>query len=857
MNNIKDLASQYLKFNKKRSLVTVFGISLAVVLFFTLINLFYSTWNCAINSERINFGDYEVYADAIDSDTYKKLLKDSKIDKIFIKSIVPQKYPTYLKSNTNTFDYQEVQVGSFDEKMMGITLIEGDMPKKANEIILCEEDLGLLGNPKVGEEFDINLEMMKGQVGGVGEDKVERINKKVTYKLAGVYKLNNLYGYDVEVCTIYMPMDVDHQPTYCEGDIKLKSTSHIAKDITYLKKTYGINVTTSSVGELYFENVDGTDKELINLLLYIVVFIAFWFMMLVSVLIIRNAFMMSVTERTRDYGILKCIGMSKKQLRNMLMWEGLLMSTIAIVVGIILSYILLIIIRISLLDVLKSFRLDTCFHIGVYPKAVLITVGFTVFATLFSLIEPARQVGLISPIDAMKGTKSVKKEKIFKIKHFGLIKLIFGIEGEYAYKNIMRNRGKFISALFGMLIGITVFVGICSCFMYTKDLLLSGLKYYDGEIYLSQQISNEVTKESLKASIDKTNKYFNEISKMEEVKDSTVVYTGYADVLSDKLFKSDEGHRFICCFGYGKEEIEKLKSSLVEGEIDYDNMKDNEVIVCNYAQSIYYDDNGQEKIAYNKETNLKVGDKIKVPQKDIFNEYCRAKDGDSDFMSYKEYFKKYKGEYKEVTVKAIIKVDQVDLDRNGEGSSQGELIYTKAGFINNNSNCGENQSVILYKLKKENDYLKINEYINDKYELTNYDYYEEERTILLTMKLVSIMLTFVVGIILVICMLNTFSNMTSNIVARKRELDTYEVVGMSNKQITKMLVLENILASIIAVILGCGLGIYGGKAIFDIISESMHDIKFQIPVLSIIIVAIGTIGITLLVTLQIAKNRKK
>ena len=244
---------------------------------------------------------------------------------------------------------------------------------------------------------------------------------------------------------------------------------------------------------MYFQNIEASDKEILNLLIYIVVFIAFWFMIIVSVLIIRNAFMMSVTERTRDYGILKCIGMSKKQLRNMLMWEGLLMSTVAIVLGIIISYILLFIIRISLSDILTSFRLDACFHIGIYPKAIVITLGFTVISTLFSLIEPARQVGLISPIDAMKGTKAVKKEKIFKMKHFGLTKLIFGIEGEYAYKNIMRNRGKFISALFGMLIGITVFVGICSCFMYTKEILLSDLRYYDGEIFLAQQISNEKT----------------------------------------------------------------------------------------------------------------------------------------------------------------------------------------------------------------------------------------------------------------------------------------------------------------------------------------------------------------------------
>ena len=130
MKNIRDLAGHYLRFNKKRSLITVFGISLAVVLFFTLINLFYSTWNCAINSERINFGDYELYVDYIDSDTYKKLLKESKIDKAFIKYITPQEYPTFLKCNTTDLDFQEVQVGSFDEDMLGITLVEGGCLKQ-------------------------------------------------------------------------------------------------------------------------------------------------------------------------------------------------------------------------------------------------------------------------------------------------------------------------------------------------------------------------------------------------------------------------------------------------------------------------------------------------------------------------------------------------------------------------------------------------------------------------------------------------------------------------------------------------------------------------------------------------------
>lgn len=875
MKNIRDLAGHYLRFNKKRSLITVFGISLAVVLFFTFITLFFSVWTSMIEMSRAG-GDFEVSAGAIDSDTYKKLLEDSKVDKILISNKIDTNKMIYIGEEGDYRQLFETEVGAFDEDMMGITLVEGEYPKTVNEIIVGEDGLKYLDNPKVGEEISLNKTIVTYKIDENNEQKMVKKEETVKYKLVGIYKEAVTFSSNADSCNIYRLIDPKNQPPYCSADIKLKSTNHIIKDIDYFTKTYKTEFDTSAVGDMYFQDVKGEDAETSSLLLYIICFFVFWLMLFISVFIIRNAFMISVAERTRDYGVLKCIGMSKRQLRNMLIYEGLLMSSLAIIIGMVISYIVMFIGRLFLTNTLTDLGIGEFFHIGFYLRGVVITIAFTVIATLFSLIEPARQAGLISPIDAMKGTKSIKKEKIKKNKSFGLSKLIFGIEGEYAYKNITRNRGKFISSIVGITASIMIFVCMTIAFLIVKDETVSMIEGflgdYNGEIhnsspiYLYDENTSDKEKNRIEEKADGVARKnieaaYLEVQKLNGVDKAKLVYEHNSSYVVEENTSSQINREYEKIVGYSKEDIEELKSYLIEGEIDYESMKDDEVIVCNYKKIRIINDEGKEEISYVKISDLKVGDKIKVLKGNISSEWYDIKNKDKDFMRLSEYaqLKIDEGDYSEVTVKAIVKDDPLvsEVGIMFDTYDKQKLIFTKSGYIQNTDRDIYNSYRLLYKLYAENDYEIIKEYVKSKNDLQNIDLQEYIKYTKIGMNMATVILSFVVSIIMLISLINVFSNMSANLVARRLELDTYEVVGMSKKQINKMLIIENTLASIIAVILGNGLGLGIAWLGYRLVMYSTPGIKFQVPFISIFIISVGTIGITLFVTSRIAKNRKR
>lgn len=50
-------------------------------------------------------------------------------------------------------------------------------------------------------------------------------------------------------------------------------------------------------------------------------------------LVIRNTMMLPVLERMKEYGVLRCVGMSKRQLSFMLAVEGVLLTLLSTVLG--------------------------------------------------------------------------------------------------------------------------------------------------------------------------------------------------------------------------------------------------------------------------------------------------------------------------------------------------------------------------------------------------------------------------------------------------------------------------------------------------------------------------------------------
>ena len=185
-----------------------------------------------------------------------------------------------------------------------------------------------------------------------------------------------------------------------------------------------------------------------------------------SVVLIYNAFGMSLTEKIKYLGMLASVGATKAQKRSSIYFEGLVLGAIGIPLGILAG----IAGAAVTLDVLGRKMLESDMIGGaeglrgsvpviVNPYVVLAIVIISAITIFISALVPATKASKTMPLDALRQT-NVFKMKARKLKVNPLVRKIFGYEGELAYKNIKRNGFKGTVIVFSMAISIIMFLTI-------------------------------------------------------------------------------------------------------------------------------------------------------------------------------------------------------------------------------------------------------------------------------------------------------------------------------------------------------------------------------------------------------------
>ena len=210
-----------------------------------------------------------------------------------------------------------------------------------------------------------------------------------------------------------------------------------------MKADYGVDARLNNeLAVLYLQDEDG----LIGVLLILVLLIAYIFAIF-AVGMIRNTVQMFL-QQVKDYGILRCIGATKGQLNRIIYRIGAGMEVTGIAVGVLLGTIISVI-----LGFLKDVNVG--FHIGPAIPILIAYLGDLYFV----MQECSKLVTKISPVSAVRGEYRIKKEKI-KVRGNGLMGRLFGVEGAYARKSVLRNSGRFAKTVTAMMLSITAII-IC------------------------------------------------------------------------------------------------------------------------------------------------------------------------------------------------------------------------------------------------------------------------------------------------------------------------------------------------------------------------------------------------------------
>lgn len=834
MNLYTSLTLRYLKQNKRRTLVTIIGIILATALICGIGNICTSFMDYQMRDQIKTSGSFYATFTDIDKEKASVITKSSGVSEYGYKKdlgsiILDKKDSTSL--DINVFDKNTIN--SFQ-----ITLKKGSYPKNESELIVTQ-DLLNKWNKKIGDKITLNLgELIYDDMGMISKLKN---SQKTTFKIVGTLdkapynsKLFAIAGFDINTVDKNENFDV----SICTKNPKdiYKTAISIGENIGLVQKddpqdeSYNYDDQTY----MYYKDIDFNEGLLrlfgasaydnINITLLLIVGLVASLVIIATIATIYNSFSIAISERKKQFGILNSIGATKSQIMKLVFLEGFLVSIVGIPIGLLSGTIAIDIV----FKVIKTFFKTSMFgELGlrvVFSPIVLIISTLVILLTIFiSAIIPAINAAKISPLEAIKNSSNLK---VGKIKSSKLIKKIFKTEGELAYKNLRRNKGKFRITLFSLVISIVIFIS----FNGFVDMFIEANQINYGSITndLTLYENNLLTKEEVQKTID-------ELKKINGLKDVAIdkgynlnVHVDEKNInkdLRESLKQSryvdmdNSNYNFINSRLYipGYFSISNIKLS--EGKFDRKTAKaENGVILVRYSY--------QESLAKKGKvvlSNYKVGDTLN----------CTITSYDSDG----------KESAKEVKLKILAITDEI-LTGNNQYPETSFGVVAYDDLIPSLGITDDKSSSIYYvatnREKSTRDEVKK---VAEENNLSVIDSIDEAQKLEQTMNVMKI---FVYGFIVVISLVsvtNIINTISTNINLRKREFAVIKSIGVTPQGFKKMIYMESILYGILSLLYGIPIGICM-NVIMNRILEGMITVQTLIPYKSILICVVAIFIIT-------------
>ena len=181
----------------------------------------------------------------------------------------------------------------------------------------------------------------------------------------------------------------------------------------------------------------------------------------IFIIILYNAFLITINERKREYAILNSLGGTEGQILKMLFLEGIILGIIGILIGGFISIFCANII----LNLLNRILVETGynFRLVLNAKYILISCFIIIMNIFISSIIPSLKASTSSVIQAIRNNKEIKAKR-----RVSLLERILPIEGKLAIKNIRRvkNKYRFITIL--LVICMTSYIVVSTYINYEK-----------------------------------------------------------------------------------------------------------------------------------------------------------------------------------------------------------------------------------------------------------------------------------------------------------------------------------------------------------------------------------------------------
>ena len=836
MSILNRLTIKNLRLNKKRTIVTIIGIILSTALMVG-IGLLFSSFQDLMIRDTIGYsGKYEAKYNDVDliklNDIKNKNFTYFYEKPIgFSKTQSSNEYKPYMYITSVNREY-------FDE----LKLIEGDIPKNENEIVISNHVITNGGlDYKVGDivTFTYGSRNIDGNITLANSELVDGeflTNEGThTYKIVGIVDRSNFENYSASGYTAFT-VDVNSD----NGNVNLyvmfnknkniiKQSEELAKELNYNGDINYNSTLLALYGESTYGNVMSSMGGMMIIMLSLV--------SIGCIIVIYNSFAISVMERKREFGLLSSIGTTKKQIKKSVFYEALVVGVIGIILGILGAYIGIGTV-ILIINNLISDMLEYKLHLVTNLLFIIIPVIFMIIVIGVSVFIPSRRASKVSPIEAIRQNDDIKINKK-KIRTSKLVLKLFGIEGEIALKNIKRNKKKYRVTIVSLFISIVLFISFSSYMNYTLNTASSVM----GEVPYDYQISY-FGDDNNKEALDK----INEIVKSSDVKEYVSYSVGNLSIIGDYTY-SDEYLDFYKS-AYGDDGIKALNNLkyqsiyiLVLDDNSYNKYKKligldkDSVILLNRFKGVSYGNNKMVNydipVINNGNINIKICNFDDNDEDVDTTKYCN-KNIDNIFVTNKSFDLieefSYMDDFKLIVNKKLY-----------DSILDGGTDFTQFNIISDNTNN-------IDKLTKELDkYSNVN-YINIKESM------KQANNLILVVK---ILMYGFISLVTLIGVTSVFNTISTSMALRKREFAILRSIGLTRGGFNKMLFFESLFFGMKSLIFALPVSIGVTILIHYSLSDMMSISTIIIPWKAIIISIVSVFIIVLLTMMYSSSKIKK
>jgi len=404
---IRNLADKSFRANKARNLIAIMAIALTALLFTTIFTMGIGTVESIQQaSMRQAGGDGHAILKYITDEEFNNVKDHPLIKEIAYNRMLSDgvENEEFLKRRAEFWYYDDVGLKlGFSEPT------SGHKPVAENEVIADTKTLQLLGIPlEVGAPLTLTLEIRGVEVrrefilaGWWESDPVFNVGKIIasrTYVDAHLDELQNTYKVDNSFTGATVAYIMFENSSNLEGKLE-----KVITDSGYSLDENTPNYLEHNVNWSYLSTNFGMDAGTLIALLSGLLLIIF-----TGYLIIYNIFQISVIRDIRFYGLLKTIGTTGTQIRRIIRRQALILSAIGIPIGLIAGFFT----GKSLVPLIMNNSTYAESAVSVSPSP-LIFIGSALFAlvtVLISTFKPGRIAASVSPVEAVRYTDGNAKQ---------------------------------------------------------------------------------------------------------------------------------------------------------------------------------------------------------------------------------------------------------------------------------------------------------------------------------------------------------------------------------------------------------------------------------------------------------------